>query len=427
MKKSLILVPMCFAVLLTSCGTSSYYASSGFEDGIYYRPSGESRTEALADNKEVQQLIEQTRKEAAGFSDTLVISGTGNTVDIPFAPGSRYTIYQTDSINQLNINFNFDDWYPGYGFMDYYSYWDWRYWNVFGPSWYRWGTYDPWYWGWYDPWYGGWSWSFRYAWDCHFGLFGWTFPGYWGPGYWGPGYWGWYDPWYGWGYPVASVYPDYVYFGKRNSGVRAGGLTGGRATASNPGRGTAVRRTTQQARPSMSVVRGRDNVLTADRTSASSGVTARRSATAIAGGSDLRANYGEKYVNRGTAGRTYSRLQPINENRTAAGTSTAGFRRAQGTATSSFRRAQGTATEFRNPFENRSQFDRSAASGYMREGFMDRSSYNRSTAIDNNRSTLNRNTFNSATSRSSFSTGRSISRSAGATRSSGSGARSVRR
>lgn len=414
MKKSLILVPVCFAVLLTSCGTSSYYASSGFEDGIYYRPSGGSRTEALADSKEVQQLIEQTRKEAAGFSDTLFISGTANTVDIPYAPGSQYTIYQTDSINQLNINFNFDDWYPGYGFMDYYSYWDWRYWNVFGPSWYRWGTYDPWYWGWYDPWYGGWSWSFRYAWDSHFGLFGWTFPGYWGPGYWG-----WYDPWYGWGYPIASVYPDYVYFGKRNSGVRAGGLTGGRTTASNPGQGTTVRSVTQQPRPSMSVVRGRDNVLTADKASTTSGVTARKGLSA--NGTNLRSNYGERYVNRGNTTGAYSRFQPINENRTAVGTSS-GIRNTQGT---SFRRAQGAATEFRNPFENRSGFDRSVNSRYMESGIMDRSS-NRSTAIDN-RSSVNRNTFNSTTSRSSFSTGRSISRSAGAARSSGSGARSVRR
>ena len=39
MKKSLILLSICSAVLLTSCGTSSYYASSAFEDGIYYRPS----------------------------------------------------------------------------------------------------------------------------------------------------------------------------------------------------------------------------------------------------------------------------------------------------------------------------------------------------------------------------------------------------
>ena len=67
MKKSLILLSICSAVLLTSCGTSSYYASSSFEDGIYYRPSQESRAKVEADNAEVRRLIEQTRQEAARF------------------------------------------------------------------------------------------------------------------------------------------------------------------------------------------------------------------------------------------------------------------------------------------------------------------------------------------------------------------------
>ena len=226
MKKSLILLSICSAVLLTSCGTSSYYASSSFEDGIYYRPSQESRAKVEADNAEVRRLIEQTRQEAARFSDTIVIASANSTLDVSYTPDTQYTIMfddQLDSLGQLNLNFNFDDWYPCYGYRDYYSYWDWRYWNVFGPSWHRWGWYNSWYWGWYDPWY--WSWGIGFAWDPWYGPWGWFGPGYWGPGYWGPGYWGWYDPWYGpWGYPVASVPPSYHFHGKRNVAVRTGGL-----------------------------------------------------------------------------------------------------------------------------------------------------------------------------------------------------------
>ena len=211
MKKSLILLSICSAVLLTSCGTSSYYASSSFEDGIYYRPSQESRAKVEADNAEVRRLIEQTRQEAARFSDTIVIASANSTLDVSYTPDTQYTIMfddQLDSLGQLNLNFNFDDWYPCYGYRDYYSYWDWRYWNVFGPSWHRWGWYNSWYWGWYDPWY--WSWGIGFAWDPWYGPWGWF-----GPGYWGPGYWGWYDPWYGpWGYPVASVPPSYHFHGK---------------------------------------------------------------------------------------------------------------------------------------------------------------------------------------------------------------------
>ena len=78
MKKSLILLSICSAVLLTSCGTSSYYASSAFEDGIYYRPSGDVREEARADSEEVQKLISRTRQEAARFSDTIVIASANS-------------------------------------------------------------------------------------------------------------------------------------------------------------------------------------------------------------------------------------------------------------------------------------------------------------------------------------------------------------
>ena len=121
MKKSLILLSFCSAVLLTSCGTSSYYASSSFEDGIYYRPSKDVRQEAAADNREVRELIDRTREEAARFSDTIIIASANSTVNLDYVPETQYTLRlddTLDSFNQININFNFDDWYPGYGYRD---------------------------------------------------------------------------------------------------------------------------------------------------------------------------------------------------------------------------------------------------------------------------------------------------------------------
>ena len=188
MKKSLILLSICSAVLLTSCGTSSYYASSGFEDGIYYRASEDARDEARADSEKVGRLIEQTKKEAARFSDTIIIASPNSQLELQYTPRTQYTIMfddQLDSLGQVNLNFNFDDWYPGYGYGDYYSYWDWRYWHAYSPFWHR-SWWGPWYgWGgWYDPWY----WGFGFGWDPWYGPWGGWYAGWYGPGWWGPGY-----------------------------------------------------------------------------------------------------------------------------------------------------------------------------------------------------------------------------------------------
>ena len=105
MKKSLILLSICSAVLLTSCGTSSYYASSGFEDGIYYRASEDARDEARADSEKVGRLIEQTKKEAARFSDTIIIASPNSQLELQYTPRTQYTIMfddQLDSLGQVN-------------------------------------------------------------------------------------------------------------------------------------------------------------------------------------------------------------------------------------------------------------------------------------------------------------------------------------
>lgn len=399
MKKSLILLSICSAVLLTSCGTSSYYASSAFEDGIYYRPSKDVRAEAEADGAQVRGLIERTRQEAARFSDTILVADANSTIEIPYTPETQYTVMfdrPLDSLGQVNLNFNFDDWYPGYGYGSYWSYWDWRYWDVFGPSWYRWGWHSPWYgWGWYDPWYCGWSWGFGFAWDPWYGPWG---------GWYGPG---WYDPWY-WGYPVASFYPAYAYYGKRNVGVRSGsGVTGGRTMALAGGTSLRSGGRTAGAAPSMSAVRGR----TPSRSSAASGTaTGGRVASGrfnVAGSS---INMGERYVSRGSLSSAASTSRQTATRGRTAYSNGGTFRRPASSANTAYRKPAGTTAEgFRSPFESRSQsFGRSSTS--TSTGFYRNSAVNSRSSVSRSYNTTGRSSFSTGSySRSSMSGGRSYS------------------
>ena len=245
MKKSLIFLSMCSAALLSSCGTSSHYAYSAFEDGIYYRPDKETRQELEADRQEVQGLIEKTRQEAARFSDTIMLASINGT----------NSITSTAAATATPVNINVDNWYEYnlLGYDTYCSYWDWKYWDMFGPwgrysswaDWYNW--YSPWFPGIYDPWYPSYGWTWSFAWNS------WGWYGPWWGGYWG----GWYDPWYGpWGYPVASQ--PVIHYGRRDTGtsLRTGtGLTGGRLTAS----AGSVRQTGNTVR-SANTVRNAGNV-----------------------------------------------------------------------------------------------------------------------------------------------------------------------
>ena len=414
MKKSLILLSICSAVLLTSCGTSSYYASSGFEDGIYYRASEDARDEARADSEKVGRLIEQTKKEAARFSDTIIIASPNSQLELKYTPRTQYTIMfddQLDSLGQVNLNFNFDDWYPGYGYGDYYSYWDWRYWHAYSPFWHR-SWWGPWYgWGgWYDPWY----WGFGFGWDPWYGPWGGWYAGWYGPGWWRPGYWGWYDPWY-WGYPVASFAP--TYYGKRNTGIRTEGGSGGRhlATATGSSVRTGGGRHAAAA-PSMSAIRGRTASLSGGaRAQASGGRTSSVRTFQTAGSS---ANFGERYVSRGSlssyrsdAGRTST------AGRTAAYNSGNTFRRTSGAATSAYRRPAGsTSAGFRSPFEGRSSVSTSYSTGGRR---LESGASINGRGYNSRSTTINRSSY--STGRSSFSTGSYSRSSSMGVRSSGGG------
>lgn len=426
MKKSLILLSICSAVLLSSCGTSSYYAYSTFDDGIYYRTSKEDRKNIEADNAEVQGLIEQTRQEAARFSDTILLAGT-NTVQ---------SITSAATATAVPVNINIDNYYDYnlLGYDTYCSYWDWKYWDIFGPwgrysSWYDWyNWYSPWFPGIYDPWYPSWGWSWSFAWNSW---------GWYGPAGWWGGYW---DPWYyPWGYPVAG-HAQPSYYGKRNTGVRSGAIgTAGINSSRTLASGTTVRRNTAgadraEARPSISLTRGRDAKPSAVRTTAKiatgtlqSGrttLTAGNTATSIRTQGN-RLNLGEKYVQNGftvsgETGRAAFTARTVNSQGQPA-----------------YRRSA-INTEFRNPFGNSENGNTGSGitAGYRKASGLDtdqsfeinRNSFNRNSFNNNNNSSR---TVNSSISRSvsTRSSAGSVSRSfsGGGSRSGGGSTRSVRR
>lgn len=396
MKKSLILLSLCSAVMLSSCGTSARYAYSTFDDGIYYRASKEDRNEIMADNAEVRNLIEQTRQEAARFSDTILIAGTGKT---------DRTISSASS-PAVPVGLNIDNYYEYnlLGYDTYCSYWDWKYWDVFGPwgrysgwhDWYSW--YSPWFPGIYDPWYPSWGLTWSFAWNS----WGWYGPA--GYGYWWGGYW---DPWYygPWGYPVAGhIQPSY--YGKRDAGIRtatAGTVSGSGRLAANTGKSVRGTGSLQQkpSTPSISVSRGRSTSLAADRTTSGRFVSAGTAYSGRTTGTtnavrEIQGNgisLGEKYISRGDI--------------TASGNfrSTAEARQAYSSG-QSYRR-QTVSTGFRNPFERTGgNGSVTGVTGYRRAAGTDTDR-----TFEFNRSSYGRNTFNGNTSRTTFSgsTSRSIS------------------
>ena len=371
MKKSLIFLSICSAALLSSCGTSSYYASSA--------------------------LIEKTRQEAARFSDTIMLASINGTNSITSAA----------TANAVPVNINVDNWYEYnlLGYDTYCSYWDWRYWDMFGPwgrysswaDWYNW--YSPWFPGIYDPWYPSYGWRWSFAWNS------WGWYGPWWGGYWG----GWYDPWYGpWGYPVASFQP--TYHGKRTTGtgMRTGLTGGGRTIAAGTVRGTgSINRdlpgTSRQ--PAVSVVRGRTATTRPSASTTGYRASAGRTYTAT------KVNLGERYVSSGAAvkGRT-ANIGRLNSGST--------FRRP----------ASSTDAGFRSPFESsRTAVNSRYSSGYNRNtATVGRSTeYRRNNNSVFNRSNTNNSSrsFNSGStrnvSRSSFTSGGSRSYSGGGSRSGG--------
>lgn len=368
MKKVLIIASLLVTVLLSSCGTSaSYYASSEFEDGIYYRPSKEAALASAKIEDEVDELIARTKREAARFTDTIVISGATASVDLEYRPDTRYAlVLDNDSagpIGEVNLNFNFDDYWYGYRNYNYWDYW------YMANNW-------PWcgYWGYYDPWFGP-GWGIGFGWSSWYGWGVWFDPWY------GP----WYNPWYAWYGPwYGPWYYDYYY-------AYAPGFYHGYLA------GSAIRQREHNAATARKV---------SDIRAAGGGRSLQASAGSVQVGSNIRGrqvNFGESYVDRGASGN--SGRQQVSANT---------FRRSANI------NSNVSSQDVRNNYYNRNN---AVSSGRTSSVQVNTNTFNRSSGFGGSTTNSLRNTGSYGTSRSSYSgsfqsSGTSV-RSGGGTRSGG--------
>ena len=251
MKKIIILLIGSLFVL-SSCGISSRYSSSGggqmFSDGIYSSaPSFRDRGQEAASKSELQALAEQTKA-----SQIYLFGDHKDTVVIP--DNMAATIRYDKNIGTSIMVAEFDpyDFTAGW-YVDRYrwnSYMNLGMWNSIYYS----GWYDPWYYGgWHDPWYYG------------YGYRGWYDPFY---GYMHPRYCGWYGGWdphyhhhhhHHHHHPVTppisgSYFGRDVYRGSRleTSGSR---VIAGKPSASSPSSGSVTRRVSTTSRSSFGTSR----------------------------------------------------------------------------------------------------------------------------------------------------------------------------
>ncbi|MBO4571442.1 MAG: hypothetical protein J5699_05915, partial [Bacteroidales bacterium] len=233
------------AFLTSSCGMS-YYASSVYDDGIYYRSNPMSRSAVMAAN---EQMRNYNREVDASYFTT---DSLGNVV---LAEGVTYEdlLHRFDSPT-YDYSLDYGGWYgdpyySGYNTYSYaynspyYSYW-------YSPARYRsYGWYSPWAYSsyWYDPWYYDYYDWYGYGWYSP-----WRYSSYW------------YSPWYygyGWSGHNHHYHPynpkDKGHYGYNPSSNYYGRRHGGAATS--PGTISSRRSYTNGGSyiPSTSVTGGR--------------------------------------------------------------------------------------------------------------------------------------------------------------------------
>ena len=289
------LMILAFAALASSCGTSGYYASSVYDDGIYYRPTAESRAKMVA-AQEAQREKERQRQ----YDQYLAKDEDGNLyVVTELMDGETYEsrLHKFDSPWYTNYA-----WYGAWSSPWYNPWWGSYRYPYFSSSWYwRSGWYDSWYWGYpyygyYDPWY------YNYGWG------GWYEPWYWGAGY--AGWYG-YNRWYGHHY-----YPGYINPGPgprgdrnygrnmvytpRNSATGSGIYRNTGASSASGNRGMYTTRRTSSGgsvstRSSSGTVRSSGSRPTRTGSSGSSGSYTRSSGGSYSGGGSSRSSSGGGY------------------------------------------------------------------------------------------------------------------------------------
>ncbi|MDP3436026.1 MAG: hypothetical protein Q8S04_02160 [Bacteroidales bacterium] len=248
-----IIVPIILGLILSSCGTTTRYASSGYEDAIYQRPSTNGYIVVNTENDSKIELLKGKTKE----SNRVIINGkvveaayvdeNGNVnIDIDdmeektyliLNPGESFEERLTKFENpQYQINIT-------YSYMDYYNPWFWdfgysSFWRMSRMH----NMYSPWYSYFMSPWFGsgfygynqyymdpfagiGYFWWNRYGlirspWESYYSS--WYYPG---ESY---GYW-----FYNWNDPERYRYTSSrdFYYGRRES-ARSNTTPGSRAVVS---------------------------------------------------------------------------------------------------------------------------------------------------------------------------------------------------
>lgn len=364
MKKIIILIIGSLFVL-SSCGISSRYSSSGggqmFSDGIYSSaPSFRDRGQEAASKSELQALAEQTKASQiylfGDHKDTVVIpDNMAATIRYDKNIGTSIMVAEFDPYD-FTAGWYVDRYrwnsYMNLGMWNsiYYSGWydPWYYSSIHNP-WYYSGWYDPWYYGgWHDPWYYG------------YGYRGWYDPFY---GYMHPRYCGWYggwDPHYHHHHHHHPVTPPISgsYFGRdvyRGSRLETSGsrVIAGKPSASSPSSGSVTRRVSTTSRSSFGT----------SRTASVREVTGRRT-TASSRPASSSASSGRATVSGQSSSSTTTAY------RRPSGTAP----RTSGSSTSSYSRSTGSYES--NSYYNRSSSSSSNSSSYSRSSSSpSRSSY----------------------------------------------------
>lgn len=175
------LLILALTMLVSSCGTTSYYASDVYQDGIYYRPTKESRAQIIATNN--AQLA--AALEEASYNDEYVATDSEGNVWVVNKNSNGYFASKLRRFDNPNYYYPY---YVGAGLsvmLDVFGrpiFWD----SFYGPRHYSWYWNDPWYYR-YDPWY------YRYD-----------------PWY-RPGYYAYYGPSWSRSWRTPSYYPGHSY------------------------------------------------------------------------------------------------------------------------------------------------------------------------------------------------------------------------
>ncbi len=232
MKNQLITI-IFFGLLISSCGTTTHYASSSYDDAIYYTPGNETQTTLYsATSNELTDLKNRTREASklikeGKIQNVIYVDENGNAsivsqdVDSSILDDSfesyEERICKFDSpVYVVNITFQ-DRWYGNYGYWN--NPW---YYGYSNPWRFRHYGYNPWYgpWSYYNPYYSFWGspWNnFGYDYNPFYGYYG----GYYGPYYgYGYGYYG-FGNWYNGGWYNSNYHYNgggesrEIYYGRR--------------------------------------------------------------------------------------------------------------------------------------------------------------------------------------------------------------------